>query len=161
MTNARQRLGRKAISYPDMDTLRMLVEYDPIDCVVRYTGPFKVKPIRDKNGHVQLKLPVNIMAVDRGTRQARYFRMDHITWALVTGEWPTGWIEHINGLRADCAIANLVHLDDDGKRWWWFSGMLMEVQGNDDGPITHVVTDDQGTRVEPWLANVLYEVENA
>lgn len=152
---------RKATVYPgSMNDLRMLVEYDQIDGVVRYTGPFKSKPTRDKHGHLLLKLPVDVMQVERRQRVAKYYRVDHIVWALVAGQWPEGWIIHLNGLRTDCAIDNLTHLDDDMALWWILNGELVEVQYNSVGPITYRVTDGDQAFVLPKLVGVRYEDED-
>jgi HNH endonuclease len=35
------------------------------------------------------------------------YRADMVAWALQTGEWPEGEIEHINGDRADNCWLNL------------------------------------------------------
>ena len=160
MKAARHRMGRKATMFPDtIDALRTLVEYDPIDGVIRYLGPYKPKPTRDKQGHLLMKLPVALFAVERKSRTSRYYRVDHIVWALTTGEWPTGWIEHLNGMRSDCSVDNLVHCDPDGRRWWQMNGTLVEVQG--DGlhgyPITYVVTDGDERVLVPKLVGVNYE----
>lgn len=153
-------MTRKAAVYPGtIADLRLLVEIDADNMSVRYEGPYKSKPVREKSGHLIIKLPVDVMAADRKTRNTHYFRVDHIVWALTTGEWPDGWIEHLNGLRHDCTIENLVHLDPDGRRWWWLNGELVEVQGGDT-PITYVVTDGEYSIIVPKLVGVMYEEDD-
>lgn len=161
MTAGRHRMGRKARMYPDLDTLRMLVEIDGDS--VKYIGPYKSKPIRDKGGHLIIKLPLDLFAVERKQRKAHYFRVDHIVWALTLGEWPDGWIEHLNGLRHDCTMDNLVLCDPEGVRWWHLNDELVEVQGDGlrgTGPITYRVTDGDTTFVLPKLVGVTYEEED-
>lgn len=149
------RMGRKALPYPgSVDELCMLVDIDGYS--VRYDGPYRSKPTRDKSGHMLIKLPVSVHNVERKQRKTQYFRVDHIVWALATGEWPEGWIEHLNGMRVDCSIDNLVHCDPDGRRWWRLNGELVEVQG-DDTPITYVVTDGNRSIIVPKLVGVDYE----
>ncbi len=49
----------------------------------------------DKRGYVRIR----IRRVD--------FMAHRVAWALHTGAWPSGSIDHINGIRADNRIANL------------------------------------------------------
>ena len=37
----------------------------------------------------------------------RLYRVHRVAWALYYGEWPTNFIDHINGVRSDNRIANL------------------------------------------------------
>jgi hypothetical protein len=136
----------------------MLVHYDPESGGMRTLGPYKSTGTLMKDGHMHIALPVTVMAADRGARKAKYFRADHIAWMLATGEWPSGWIEHVNGVRPDSKLSNLVHLDADGRRWWHHGTTLVEVEGDGirgDGPITYRVMHGDEVVVVPRIKGEL------
>lgn len=112
--------GNKARRYPaDLDTLKTFITYDPDEGRFVWLGAYNVRPRPNKSGYNVLKLPHEVTATARGNRETAYYRCDHLAWFYMTGEWPSGWIEHLNGLSTDDTIENLIHLDKDGARWWY------------------------------------------
>lgn len=116
MTNAR---GRKAKKYPGTyEQLDQVIHYDPATGHIETLGPYTSTGTVMKDGYLHLPVP-NPDAMERGRRVTSYYRADHIAWMLVTGEWPSGWMEHINGMRMDNTLGNLVHVTADYERWWY------------------------------------------
>lgn len=115
--------GRKAKRYMGtFEFIRDLVHYDPDTGAMETLAPYKSSGTVMKDGYLHLPLPVDGLRFERGRRKTSYFRADHIAWMLVTGQWPDGWMEHINGIRMDNALDNLVHYTgEDGEyvRWWY------------------------------------------
>lgn len=110
--------GKKARPYPaEVDVLKQFLHYVPGTGEFTPNVSFNPKP-RTHNGHVYIKLPHDFEHITKGQRIARYYRADHLAWYIVSGKWPDGWIEHINGLNSDNRIENLVHLDAKRVRWW-------------------------------------------
>lgn len=169
--------GKKAKPYPsDHATLKMFMSYNADSGMVTTFGPYKGTPRENYNGYTILKLPHNAEKLRGGKRDTHYYRVDHLAWMYCTGEWPSGWIEHVNGILSDNAIENLVHLDDEGRRWWYGSQLgddirrLVRVDSDPtfNGPATEMVTiegndDERQTFIRPrvsegWAQRVV-EVE--
>lgn len=163
------RKGRKAKTYPhDVGTIARYVVYDPDTGELATSEPFASHGTVAKDGHVMLAVPMS-ESVERGERVTEYFRADHIAWMMVTGEWPTGWMEHINGLKQDLKLDNLVHVTPEGIRWWYgaqISGEpreLVTVEAADglrsDGPLLFFVDDKGGQRLQPLVSEQYRKVE--
>ena len=122
-TSSYHRNGRRAREFPSsVEVLASLVSHDVEEGVVQGLGKYGSYGRVNDNGHRVLKLPSVVFpgAMGRGSRKdAAYYRVDHIIWALMTGQWPGGWIEHLNGILCDDHIDNLIHLDNEGVRWWY------------------------------------------
>lgn len=80
---------------PTADDLRPVFSYDPETGVLtrRSTG----KPVGTDNGHGYLLVSF----------KGRKLQAHRIAWVLVHGNWPSGQIDHINGIRSDNRLTNL------------------------------------------------------
>lgn len=155
----KHRKGRKAKRYPgSWDDLFTFVTYDPTTGRINTTDKTPSKGTQMKDGHLHLRIPTGVDVTTVGNKKAEYFRADHIAWMLVTEEWPEGWIEHVNGLKMDCTMENLVHVDSNGDRWWFGSQgreepslVKVEAEGglNVEGPLTFRVTINGEVMVKP------------
>lgn len=97
------------------EVLRQHVEYDPA------AGSFKLLIATDRR-HAGCRL--DALHPSSGYRSLRVLDASHlahrVAWALMTGEWPRGLVDFINGDRSDCRWANLriaplaAPLDRDG-----------------------------------------------
>lgn len=154
--------GRKALPYTgSYEDLADLISYDPDTGEFSGISSYSTDGIISKDGHLVICLPVDVAHSSRGNRVTKYFRADHISWTLCTGEWPTGWMEHVNGLKTDCTLDNLVHCDPDGVRWWYGRQapgldrqmVVVDADGGYDaeGPITLRVMDGGRTAVKPQV----------
>ena len=77
------------------EKLKSLLHYDQV--VGIFTWPKTGKIAGNENGHGYWRIGVN---------NGRY--MAHrLAWLYVYGEWPTGQIDHINGIKTDNSIKNL------------------------------------------------------
>lgn len=115
---AMMRRATKARPYPaGVDVLKKFLQYVPGTGEFKSKVSFNPKP-RIRNGHVYIKLPHDPNHITKGRRIAHYYRADHLAWYIVSGKWPDGWIEHVNGILADNRIENLVHRDTERVRWW-------------------------------------------
>jgi hypothetical protein len=125
--------GRKARRYPGkVADLHHLIDYDPETGKIATVGPYASRGRVTTDGNLHLRVPFAVGAMDRGRRQAvGYFRADHIAWAMLTGWWPTGFIEHPNQLRLLCSRTNLVHVE---------GGTRLRVDKTEEG--LYVVVDD-------------------
>lgn len=137
--------GRRAKPCPlTYEQLAELVYYNPDTGEVSTVGPYASKGTVKRDGYVHLRVPTEGM--ERGERKADYYRADHLAWMLVTGEWPDGWMEHINDVRADNRLDNLVHIGSDNVRWWYGrqapdeERVLVRVEAEGDRAKTHRVT---------------------
>lgn len=156
------RRGRKAKPYPGtVDVLMAVLTYDPVSGAMSTIGPHKAEPRMNHNNLMVIKCPTNELTM-RGNRQADYFRADHLAWMYVTGTWPEGWIEYVDGFPHNLAIENLVHVDDEGVRWWYGAQPdsdvmeLVRVEGNatDTGPIAEVYDlGGETTVIKPRVAD--------
>jgi hypothetical protein len=92
------------------DLVRTLFEYNP------HTGSLTRKS-NGRNG----QQGDEVGCFDRdGYRQiglnGRSIRVHRLVWLLVTGEWPSKYIDHINGNRADNRFKNLRDVDNTTNR---------------------------------------------
>jgi hypothetical protein len=80
------------------ERLRLLVEYEP------QTGVFRRRVKRswlasggspDRNGHIRISVDGRLYAAHR------------LAWLYMTGSWPAGVIDHVNGVRSDNRWGNL------------------------------------------------------
>lgn len=111
--------GRKAKAYPGTyEQLREVLYYDPDTGTMETLGPYKSTGTQMKDGYLHMPVP-DPDTMERGKRKTTYYRADHLAWMLVTGEWPSGWMGHINGIRIDNTLDNLVHMDAKHDRWWY------------------------------------------
>jgi hypothetical protein len=154
------KMGRKAkrltMSY---ETLTQLVSYDPDTGEMSTIGPYGTSGVRMKDGHLHIAVPISPLHIERGSRTTEYYRADYIAWFMVTGEWPDGWMEHVNGVRMDIRLDNLVHCDASGVRWWYgrqredMTRCLVVVEAigglQADGPVTLRVTEGDHVVVKP------------
>jgi hypothetical protein len=96
------------------DQLRLLVDYDPDTGHMlwkprgsrRWNSNFAGKPAfanPSKDGYLT------------GRLLGRNYKSHRVAWAISTGEWPSGLIDHINGVRADNRLDNLRVVDDAGN----------------------------------------------
>lgn len=51
----------------------------------------------------------------QGRILGRSYCAHRIVWAIAKGEWPKGYLDHINGIRSDNRIQNLRDVDDEGN----------------------------------------------
>lgn len=152
--------GRKARRFPaSLGFLRSLVTYNPEDGRAYTEGLYNTMARVHYTGYNVLKLPTSPDHMERGKRRTQYYRVDHLAWYLCVGEWPAGWIEHINGIISDDSIENLVHLDDEGRRWWF--GLqagsqyrkLVQVEGDEasNTPLVDVYHEGNEAVIKPRL----------
>lgn len=135
------RLGRRAKAYPfGVDELTRVLSYDPETGIMGTVPPFSTRGARMNSGHLYVAVPLLIDVTLRGNRKTEYLRADHLAWMLTTGRWPSGYMEHLNDLKADNRLDNLVHFDEDGVRWWYgrhppdMERRMVTVKGNAQGP---------------------------
>lgn len=84
------------------DGLRALFSYDPD------TGEFKRLIKKGKRGTLTGVVGSDDLYGYKTTRiGGRSFKLHRLAWLYVFGQWPTGDIDHINGVRSDNRIANL------------------------------------------------------
>lgn len=139
--------GTKARAYPaSVEVLRRFMTYNSDTGQAATIGGYNTKPRDRDNGYTYISLPHDEEATARGRRESFAYRMDHIAWYYATGEWPSGWIEHVNGFTTDNSLDNLVHLDAEGIRWWFGAQdgdvvrRLVRVDNGEDGPAIERVT---------------------
>lgn len=102
---------------PPIDLIRGRISYDPITGALhwKHCGPDGFKDHRGWRiwlgkfaGHEIKKrcrgYVVIAFSVDGVTR---YMQGHRVVWALMTGEWPTHEIDHVNGIRLDNRWGNL------------------------------------------------------
>lgn len=153
-TTKRKPRGAKARQWPGTrETLLSVVTYNPETGDMNAIGPFNVRPYKGPGGQMLLRLPTTEDKMGRGKREAHYYRIDHLAWLAMTGQWPSGYIEHIDDMLENNAIENLVHIDDAGVRWWFGAqaGLdereLVRVEGTDNDNTKIDVYHDGNTNV--------------
>lgn len=86
------------------DRLRQLLDYDPA------IGHFTWK-INGKGGGQVAGKRAGSIDKQAGYEQVgidgKLYRSHRLAWLYVHGEWPSGQIDHINGIRSDNRLANL------------------------------------------------------
>lgn len=156
------RRGRKAKPYPGtFDDLLKVLSYNPETGDMSSIGPYSARPTPNTHGLYMLRLPVPGALTMRGNRQTEYYRADHLAWMYMTGFWPTGWIEYVDGFPYNLKSENIVHVDDDGVRWWYGAQqgreemVLVRVDGNtsDTGPVIEgYMSDDGEVKIVPRVS---------
>jgi len=84
------------------EEVRKLFDYSPDTGELRWKVS---KPGRQRAGNIAGKQNIRGYR-DVGINNIRY-RAHRVIWLYVTGAWPTGQIDHINGVRNDNRFANL------------------------------------------------------
>lgn len=100
---------------PDADYVRSILDYDP------ETGDFYWKTRPDatfrwwnalyagkRAGHTNSAIGYWHITV-----KGRKVRAHHLAWLITTGEWPSKYIDHVNGITTDNRITNLRLADRD------------------------------------------------
>lgn len=153
---------RRALVYPGtQDDLRRAITYDPVTGTLTREGKYA------NHGHLggkgyRLMFLGNPNADHGSQRDYGYsphsngvkYRTDHLVWFYVTGTWPDGWIEHVNGIRSDDMMSNLVMMDDAGRRWAFDPEIgYVEVDSwilnGYSGPSSRLVVTASGPRLAP------------
>lgn len=88
--------------HPDVNFLRSILSYDPTTGDFRWMtnrgGKAKkgmIAGCKMANGYWKLSIKNRLLLAHR------------VAWLYETGEWPTGQVDHINGVRADNRFVNL------------------------------------------------------
>lgn len=105
---------------PSPEVLRQLLSYDPETGKLFwkrrderwFVGTSKSPKVLAKwwNGRFAEKeafTPVNSAGYHTGTVLLKMLQAHRIAWAIYHGDWPKGFLDHINGVRTDNRIANL------------------------------------------------------
>lgn len=105
---------------PSPEVLRQLLSYDPETGKLFwkrrderwFVGTSKSPKVLAKwwNGRFAEKeafTPVNSAGYHTGTVLLKMLQAHRIAWAIHYGEWPEGFLDHINGIRTDNRIENL------------------------------------------------------
>ena len=95
-------------SLPSIDYLRKRLRYEPETGKLFWLG-YEGMPKRWRTRHAgnEAFTSYNSSGYLCGSIDNQCFRSHRIAWVLHYGEWPTGQIDHINGVRDDNRISNL------------------------------------------------------
>lgn len=110
---------------PSPKLLRELFDYEPETGALhwrhRHVSMFSncgIQPahyVRDRWNSKNAGKPALTTMLHNGYLFGRLFdravRAHHVIWAIMTGEWPTKQIDHLNGIRSDNRWANLRHVE--------------------------------------------------
>lgn len=85
-----------------LERLRQLLNYDPETgdltwLVTKSNRAPKGSPAGSKDKHGYLQVGID----------GRDYKVHRVAWALMTGEWPNGSVDHINGTQGDNRWVNL------------------------------------------------------
>lgn len=115
--------GRRGRPYPaPADDLRKVIDYDPATGRMVFTKgqPSYSTAIHiSRDGYNTIRIPISASHLQRGERICKRFRCDYLAWYYMTGSWPIGWLEHVDGMSMHDAMDNLVLCDLEGCRWWY------------------------------------------
>lgn len=111
-------------SLPSPDLLRKVLDYDPVigSLVWRKRAPdlfysdgrtseHKANNWNSRWAGKPAFTGTNNSGYNRGPCLGAYVLAHRVIWAMVTGAWPTGQIDHINGVRTDNRWINLREAD--------------------------------------------------
>lgn len=161
--------GSKAKPYPgDQELLHRVMRYDPDTGDASVYGKYGATARMSPNGYVMLAVPTSeeVLDIGKGRGRSDSYRLDHLAWLYMTGEWPDGWFEYVNGLPQDVSIENLVFIDGEGARWWYgrqAGTMVRELVRVEDATDMFVDEHDPDKPVfkprvaQGWLADAAYE----
>ena len=151
-----------------LEFLKSIVSYNPDTGEFTTNLPYNIRPsISRATGYNMVKLPVTPEVIGKGRQKTEYYRVDHLAWFMLLGHWPEGQIEHLNGLRPDDSIENLIHLDTENRRWWYGPQpgtsfrYLVEVEGSRNSNTPQVDIYDAGDHAlirprpsDGWITNI-------
>ena len=98
---------------PDVtvDELRNMLNYDPASgSFVWLIRPCKAVHIGDIAGCKEKRIGYMTIGI-----KGRVYKSHSLAWLYVTGAWPAGLIDHINGAKADNRFENLRDVGADGN----------------------------------------------
>lgn len=166
------RRGSKAKPYPgDQEELHRVMSYNPDTGDASVYGKYGATPRMSAHGFMMLAVPESedVLDIGKGRGRSESYRVDHLAWLYMLGEWPDGWFEYVNGLPQDVSIENLVFVDMEGARWWYgrqpgtMVRNLVRVEDAVDAYAPDESEGDQDTPVfkprvaEGWLAEAAQE----
>lgn len=161
--------GSKAKPFPgDQELLHRVMRYNPDTGEASVYGKYHATPRMSPHGHLMLAVPTSEDTLDIGKGRGRTpsYRLDHLAWLYMTGEWPDGWFEYVNALPTDVSIENLVFIDNEGARWWYGRqpGTMVRNLVRVEDAVDAYTSDDDPTKpvfkprvAEGWLAEAAYE----
>ena len=100
--SGREPMSRKQQKLLNADEARELLDYDPATGVLRWKRNMTPRARAGKEAGV-----IQMGRYRRGGIRGRYYMSHRLAWLIVTGEWPTQEIDHINGACADNRWSNL------------------------------------------------------